>query len=1060
LENFTSGTRNHLDTAMDSLDNIFTYDNTDDGLGWWTRFTHHVPTGYYGYPYDYLPNPQRHLPRISEHGGGSPVGGSGYREAAWPAKYKDAIFYCEWGKGKVQLFTLKKNGATFDATMEDFLINDGSGEFRPLDLCFSPDGRHMYLADWNYGGWVNPKRAGRVYRITYVGADAPKVPDSPFDKGTDAAAKLSVDQLISTLKHPAHSQRMLAQWELVKRRRDAIAPTVALLKEKEAPTFARIHAAWVLYHLGLSLDSYNPASDLLYALHNGPDDLRAQAARAIGTGKFTGENDRVVKGLVHRAKNDTDASVRMHAAVALGRIGDVAAATELFLSLDDADTFARFAKVQALRAINTWDMAVAYANAAEERVREGTLLALTGVYDVGAIEALVAIVKSNPHEAIRAKAVAALGEVTLKADPYVKGWWGTQPARGRPAREKKHEWEGTDQARKTLFDAMSDDHLAVRLAAIRASPHIRGIIIAIALVDRLRSETDDAVRWEVITALAQRKEHLPSAFDHLALMAVDKDRSIAAREQAIRGTILLKSKLTGAGKLTESTLVSLARWDDTPAEVMARAIEALGALNLPEGLPAIHKRLGHGDAKVRVAAVQAYGAIVTARATPEELPRIRPRVVDEVVGLLKDADGEVKRATLRMLVSLKATEAMPQIIELVRDDSVKREVAAALVAMPDRRALPVLLDYVTDKNGEVRKDASAALVALRDTIIEDLIALHKANELRPEVRRELGSLFASPAPIKEWQLVGAWMKDGAQPQFDYTAAPKLDAPIKVKDREMKWQKVTTNHPDGLVDPSKFVQPGSENWAVAYAVFTTDNAGSFAYALGSDDQAMLFINGVKVAEFLGNRGWAADQNRGTVTLKAGVNHIYLWTGNTGGGWNYSLALGGPDPRLAFLYKDVPPQLDLAAYRDHAGKNKGDASRGKTLFFDVNGVGCVKCHALGKEGTATIGPNLLQIGAKYPREELIRSILEPSNRIVSGYEQTLVETDDGERYSGIVKRETDDELELIDANARGITLKKKAIVSHRKSTLSMMPNGLEKGLSLADFADIVAFLEAQK
>ncbi|HVW01353.1 MAG TPA: hypothetical protein VHB77_13465, partial [Planctomycetaceae bacterium] len=103
LEVFSSGTRNHLDVAMDSLDNIFTYDNTDDGLGWWTRFTHHIPTGYYGYPYDYHPHPERHLPRISEHGGGSPVGAACYREAAWPEKFRDAAFHCEWGKQKIQV---------------------------------------------------------------------------------------------------------------------------------------------------------------------------------------------------------------------------------------------------------------------------------------------------------------------------------------------------------------------------------------------------------------------------------------------------------------------------------------------------------------------------------------------------------------------------------------------------------------------------------------------------------------------------------------------------------------------------------------------------------------------------------------------------------------------------------------------------------------------------------------------------------------------------------------------------------------------------------------------
>ena len=34
---------------------MFTYDNTDDGLGWWSRFTHMVDGGTYGYPYDYRP---------------------------------------------------------------------------------------------------------------------------------------------------------------------------------------------------------------------------------------------------------------------------------------------------------------------------------------------------------------------------------------------------------------------------------------------------------------------------------------------------------------------------------------------------------------------------------------------------------------------------------------------------------------------------------------------------------------------------------------------------------------------------------------------------------------------------------------------------------------------------------------------------------------------------------------------------------------------------------------------------------------------------------------------
>ena len=735
LENFTSGTRNHLDTAMNSLDDIFTYDNTDDGLGWWTRFTHHVPTGYYGYPYDYHPHPDRHLPRISEHGGGSPVGGSGYREAAWPAKYKDAIFYCEWGKGKVQVFYLKKNGATYDATRGEFLVNAGSGEFRPLDVCFSPDGKHMYLADWNYGGWVNQKRAGRVFRITYVGEDAPKVPASPFEKGTNDAGKLTVEKLIDTLKHPAHSQRMLAQWELVKRGRDAIEPTVALLKDRTAPTHGRIHAAWVLYHLGITLNSYNPSADLVYALHNGPDDLRAQAARAIGTGRLTGDSDRALKGLIHRAKNDTDASVRMHAAVALGRIGDPAATGELFLSLDDDDTFARFAKVQALRAINTWDLAPAYTNASEPRIREGAILAMTEVYDEGAVKALAFAIEVSPYPALRARAVQAISEVHRKSEPYTKGWWGTQPARGKPARPKKIEWSGTHLVLDTLADALKDDSPIVRLAAIRAQQAIGDAGVLAALRSLVTTEKDNDVRAAAMRALAAMKDRQSAPL--FAGMVTDTTLPVPVREEAVRA-IVSRGERDSAKSLLE---VALDR--TTPAPLLALVIESMGHLEVALATGAAVHYLKHDDTMVRVKSI-------------ETLARLDGKDASErIANMLADRESAVRQTALRALATLKASEAIPQIIEVARDSSVKREAAAALAAMPDRRALPVLLDFITDRNADVRKDAILALVALREQVIDDLIALHKANELRPEARRELGSLFASPKPINELQLIGA-----------------------------------------------------------------------------------------------------------------------------------------------------------------------------------------------------------------------------------------------------------------------------------------------------------------
>ncbi len=70
--------------AINAEDEIFTYDNTDDGNGWWTRLTHMVDGGFYGYPYDYKPRRPYTLWMMADYGGGSPTGGLAYNEDALP----------------------------------------------------------------------------------------------------------------------------------------------------------------------------------------------------------------------------------------------------------------------------------------------------------------------------------------------------------------------------------------------------------------------------------------------------------------------------------------------------------------------------------------------------------------------------------------------------------------------------------------------------------------------------------------------------------------------------------------------------------------------------------------------------------------------------------------------------------------------------------------------------------------------------------------------------------------------------------------------------------------
>ena len=163
LEVFSTGTRNHLEPNLDDRDNLFTYDNTDDGLGWWTRVTHHVDGGYYGYPYDYHTRTDRMLPRMAEYGGGSPCGGVFYGDDVWPEKYRGCLFWAEWGKRAVRAFRFAPDGASFKIAEKIDFVEPGAVEsFRPLDLAFArrQDAVHRRLVAGKLGQQDREARPG------------------------------------------------------------------------------------------------------------------------------------------------------------------------------------------------------------------------------------------------------------------------------------------------------------------------------------------------------------------------------------------------------------------------------------------------------------------------------------------------------------------------------------------------------------------------------------------------------------------------------------------------------------------------------------------------------------------------------------------------------------------------------------------------------------------------------------------------------------------------------------------------------------------------------------
>jgi putative heme-binding domain-containing protein len=162
-------------------------------------------------------------------------------------------------------------------------------------------------------------------------------------------------------------------------------------------------------------------------------------------------------------------------------------------------------------------------------------------------------------------------------------------------------------------------------------------------------------------------------------------------------------------------------------------------------------------------------------------------------------------------------------------------------------------------------------------------------------------------------------------------------------------------------------------------------------------------------------------------------------------------------LTFLPPDGPIAAEREAYARFALADRGDAARGRAVFEDARGAGCNRCHRVRGSG-AEVGPDLSNIGGKYAREHLIESVLEPSRQIVEGYRPTIVALEDGRVVTGLLKAETSDRLTLVDAVAREWVIAKAEVVERAYAGVSIMPDGQSAGLTLAQFADLIAYLES--
>jgi len=139
--------------------------------------------------------------------------------------------------------------------------------------------------------------------------------------------------------------------------------------------------------------------------------------------------------------------------------------------------------------------------------------------------------------------------------------------------------------------------------------------------------------------------------------------------------------------------------------------------------------------------------------------------------------------------------------------------------------------------------------------------------------------------------------------------------------------------------------------------------------------------------------------------------------------------------------------------------GNTVRGREIFLNAEKAGCINCHRLGDQGGA-VGPDLTGAGRRFSRIHIIESILEPNRAIAPAFRNLSVRLRDGQELTGVRLAETESTLTLGDAKGESHVLKKDQIEELQILELSIMPEGLENGLTDTEFVDLVAFLAEQK
>ncbi len=143
--------------------------------------------------------------------------------------------------------------------------------------------------------------------------------------------------------------------------------------------------------------------------------------------------------------------------------------------------------------------------------------------------------------------------------------------------------------------------------------------------------------------------------------------------------------------------------------------------------------------------------------------------------------------------------------------------------------------------------------------------------------------------------------------------------------------------------------------------------------------------------------------------------------------------------------------IAAYKPALTK-PGDRERGKQVFTKT----CSACHKVGDIGKG-LGPDLAALSDK-SADYLLVNILDPNRAVEARYLAYTANTTDGRSRVGFLSAETATSITLVGTDGQEHTILRTDLESLVGSGKSVMPEGLEKDVSIDQMADLLAFLRS--